>query len=111
MAGANAAQAAAEPGVAEAGVDRDGLVEGGERIADSIVGGEQETVQRVGLGVAWAVADGFLSGFASAVSMAEAEFQLSDSRPGEAKGGSALDGLAGGLQRGAKIVGGLMSVG
>src|ERR1043166_2863601 len=111
MAGANPAQAAAEPGVAEPGVNLDRLVEGNERIADSIVSGEEEAVQRMGLGVARAVVDGVAGGVASALNMAEAEFQLSNSRPGEAKCGRALDRLAGGLQCGAKIVGRLVRVG
>ena len=99
MALADAAQAPAEPRVAQRAVERNGGVEGANRVGVVVLGGVQEALQRVRLGVArgqFQAGGQRLRGFADP---AETEFEFGHARPGEGEVGQHLHGFSAGPAR------------
>jgi hypothetical protein len=98
LATSNPTQAAAEPGVGQGAVDPNGFLKGCHRGIDSILSAQQETAQRVPLGIARSQVQSAGERFLGLGGSAKAELQLGNSRPRETKLGRLIGGPLSGDQ-------------
>ena len=96
----DAAQAAAQPRVAQRGVGRNGAVKPRLRRADVIFCREQKSFQRERFRVARGQRQTFIQRLFRLAGVAKTEFQFRDPRPGEAKLRRGIRGAAGEFERG-----------
>ena len=98
----DAAEAAAEPGVAEAGIDSERLIEGGDGVTSTVLRGQQEPAKSQGFGVAGGEVQAAAQGIGRNGGVAEAKLKFGNAFPGETglrgEGLSPAGGRQGGIQ-------------
>src|SRR5262245_24486588 len=105
---ADLAKAAAEPGVAESGIETDGLIDRVQGGAGPVVGGEQAAIEGVSLSIARTQFEGAVQRAPRLARAAGAELQFRHAFPSKGEPGRLDSGAAGGGQSVLQPVVGLM---